>query len=395
MHNILVIFLSVFYISDSRANFNFLKDLSLREVDWKRFSKTMSRQVFSEKQWPEVVTFNEKNYKINYTFDEKLTSYVKRELGRYGSDYASIVVMDNNTGKILTAIDYTKKTRKFGKNLTFSSTNPAASVFKVITAAEILENSKIDHTSNFTYNGRATTLYKYQLKDKKNRWTRKIKFEKAFARSNNVVFGKAAIKNTTIEDLTQMAENFGFNKKITQLVDLGSSSVYDSETEFGLAELASGFNRQTLMSPIHGALIASIIANDGILKKPTVVSDVKDVKWEREIWSSKVKSKKVLSLETSREMQILMEATVKRGTARGAFRPWKTKKIRDIRIGGKTGTITGGLPMGKRDWFVSYAIPKEGKDSGISVCVMIVNVNKWYIKSTALAKNIIEYYYSR
>ena len=91
----------------------------------------------------------------------------------------------------------------------------------------------------------------------------------------------------------------------------------------------------------------------------------------------------------------MMEHTVKRGTARGAFRARKTRKIRDIEIGGKTGSITGGLPYGKRDWFVSYAKPKgEESDKGISICVMIVNVKKWYIKSHYLAKNIIQYYYN-
>ena len=77
---------------------------------------------------------------------------------------------------------------------------------------------------------------------------------------------------------------------------------------------------------------------------------------------------------------------------------WKDKRKRvlnSLNIGGKTGTITGGLPYGKRDWFVSYAIPKNNFDKGISLCVMIVNVKKWYIKSPVLAKNIIEYYYSR
>lgn len=101
-----------------------------------------------------------------------------------------------------------------------------------------------------------------------------------------------------------------------------------------------------------------------------------------------------MSKQAARELKEMMNLTVSKGTARGAFRPWKTKKIRDIEIGGKTGTITGGVPYGRRDWFVSYAKPKDDpNDAGISVAVMIVNVEKWYIKSTYLAKKIIQYYY--
>jgi hypothetical protein len=84
---------------------------------------------------------------------------------------------------------------------------------------------------------------------------------------------------------------------------------------------------------------------------------------------------------------------VNRGTARGAFRRMRKSLKDNLIIGGKTGSITGGEPFGKRDWFVSYARPKNGKDQGISIAVMIVNIKKWYIKSPYLAKNIIQYYY--
>ena len=67
------------------------------------------------------------------------------------------------------------------------------------------------------------------------------------------------------------------------------------------------------------------------------------------------------------------------------------RRIKNIEVAGKTGSITGGVPYGKRDWFVSFAKRKgQEEDSGISVCIMIVNVKKWYVKSTFLAKKIID-----
>ena len=70
-------------------------------------------------------------------------------------------------------------------------------------------------------------------------------------------------------------------------------------------------------------------------------------------------------------------------------RKWREK----LSLGAKTGSITGGVPYGKRDWVVVYAKPNDENLPSISVAVMIVNVKKWYIKSTVLAKKIIEYYY--
>lgn len=377
------------------ANFNFYKDFSLRPLNVEEFGERLSKNVFTSKSWPEKINYGDKEYKVDYTFNKPLTKYIKKQLRRYRSDYASVVVIDNNTGKILSAIDYTRKTREFGKNLTFSSTNPAASVFKVITAAELIENSNVQKKSLFSYSGKATTLYKYQLKNKKNRWTRKIQFERAFAYSNNVVFGKAAIKNTNYVSLSRMANRFGFNQNILQMVDAGNSSLFTGASDYELAELATGFNKGTMISPVHGAIIASIVANDGLYRKPTVISKIKEVEHDRLVWKPKFLMERALSKKTAENMQDLMELTVKRGTARGAFRPWKIKKIKNLNIGGKTGTITGGLPYGKRDWFVSYATPQNSTDKGISVCVMIVNVKKWYIKSTVLAKNVIQHYYSK
>src|SRR5690606_4701669 len=103
----------------------------------------------------------------------------------------------------------------------------------------------------------------------------------------------------------------------------------------------------------------------------------------------------VLSTNTTEDMRELFLATVTRGTARSSFRRSKYL-LEKLEIGGKTGSITGGEPNGKRDWFVSYAKSNEDKsDKGISICVMIVNQKKWYIKSPLLAKNIMEYYYSK
>ncbi|MCO4753005.1 MAG: hypothetical protein KC478_00915 [Bacteriovoracaceae bacterium] len=376
------------------ANFNFSKDLSFETFDAEEFKKTLSKEVFSNKGWPEKLNYNDREYAVDYTINEDLTNYVVKQMRRYRSDYTSVVVLDNNTGAILTAVDFQRKGNVVGKSMAFSSAHPAASVFKVITAADLLDNTDVHKGTKFSYNGKSTTLYKYQLKDKKNRWTRAIPFEKAFAWSNNVVFGKAAINNTNFKSIFSTASKFGFNEELLQILESGTSKLFPVESKYNLAELASGFNRKTMISPLHGALIASVIANEGVLKKPHVVESVRDEKMEREVWAPSYILSRSLSKEAALELKEMMNLTVKRGTARGAFRPWKTKKIRDIEIGGKTGTITGGVPHGKRDWFVSYAKPKgDENDAGISVCVMIVNVEKWYIKSTYLAKKIIQHYY--
>ena len=391
MKRILLIFL-VFPIS-AIANLNFGKDFSLNQFHLEEFKEKFN-ETFFESNYPETVSVNGSEFEIEYSINKVLEKKVKRLLRRHRSDFASVVIIDNNTGKLLTAIDYTKATKKFGTSLSFSSTNPAASIFKVITAADMLENKKISKETEFSYSGKGSTLYKYQLKNKKNKWTRTIQFKKAFARSNNVVFGKAAQKNTTAKSIRKTANKFGFYDDLFQLLDAGESQVFVASTNYALAELASGFNKATMISPTHGAIIASVIANGGVLKTPTLVTKVTEKNKTRVLWQPEEIYKKVLSDNSAKELDSMMKLTVKSGTARGAFKPWKMKRIKNIEVAGKTGSITGGVPYGKRDWFVSYAKPNDIEgDAGISVCIMIVNVKKWYIKSTYLAKKIIQYYY--
>lgn len=382
------------------GNLNFIKDNSLfSAVSTTEKSHTENNNwdkiMADHDRWADQVDYDSSKYHVNYTFNAELENFIKKQLSLYRPDYTSVVVMDNETGKLLAAVDYSRAKNVFGRDLSFSNSHPAASVFKVITASDLLENTHIKTDTEFNFTGRSTTLYKNQLKDPGNRrWVRTLDLEKAFATSNNVIFGRSAIENLTPAGLKKMAEKFGFNKKLLDGVKLEPSVFNMAQDQYNLAEFSSGLNRQTLMSPIHGAVIASIIANGGVLRYPVVIDSLEGINDKKTIFPPLKKDEAVLTPRTAEDMRTLFMATVTNGTARSSFRRSKYL-LEKLEIGGKTGSLTGGEPHGKRDWFVSYAKSNEDKtDKGISICVMIVNKKKWYIKSPLLAKNIMEYYYS-
>ena len=149
-----------------------------------------------------------------------------------------------------------------------------------------------------------------------------------------------------------------------------------------------------MISPIHAATLASVVANDGILKTPKVISKIVDPKTGENVWQEVNEEKRVISPETSHELQDLMAMTIDGGTARKSFRQMRGGYKSALDIGGKTGHITGGTPFGKRDWFTVYATPRDkAEGKGISISVMNVNVKRWHVKSAVLAKSIIEYYF--
>lgn len=347
-------------------------------------------------EFPSIVKVDDELAKVDYTFDQNLTDFVKKRLRRYRSDYSVITIIDNNNGEILTSVGFKRRGNQFDYQLPYSSTHPSASLIKIITTAGILKNTDVDNDTVFSFRGRGTTLYKYQLKDKRTRWSRYLTFEKAFALSNNVVFGKAAVHYLSSLDLFKMASSFGFNRNLFSDISAGTSTFPMPKNQYNLAELASGLNDEAMISPVHAAVLSSIVANEGTLKYPRIVDKVVDLKTKEVLVDSHTRNEKVLSPKVVSSIKKMMELTVNRGTARGAFRRMRRSVKSNLVIGGKTGTITGGIPFGKRDWFTAYARPKDNPtDRGISISVMNINVKKWYVKSSYLAKEIIEHYYKQ
>ncbi len=344
--------------------------------------------------WPATFSHDNKEFKISYTFDHTLTSFIENRLKFFRSDFAAVVVMDNDTGNVLAAVGYNKDKKQFDNSLVFLSTHPSASLFKIITSAELLENSNLGKNDMFNFIGRGTTLYKYQLQEKRNKWSRLMSFKDAFAFSNNVIFGKAAMNHSNAVQIFDMAKNFGFNQPLINELKMVQSKIDVADDQYNLAEIASGFNTNTLISPIHAALMSSVIANHGILRQPRIVDSVTEINNEQYIWKNISESKRILSARSGQELESMMALTITKGTARSSFRKMNKKLKEKLIIGGKTGSITGGFPEGKRDWFTVFAKPAEGNSKGISISVMNINVEQWFVRSAAVAHEIINFYYN-
>lgn len=358
--------------------------------------KYQMSQSFKEpyEDWPEKFNINEDFLEPEYTLDHDLTIHIKGLLKKYRTDFSSVVVLDNSTGEILAAVGHKREGDRFIKNLPFSATHPSASLIKIVTTASLLASGNVQPETTFEYRGRGTTLYKYQLTDRTDKWTREQSLEKAFAFSNNVIFAKAAQRNIEKGDLLKSALAFGFNQDLMEDLDLANSTFLAPTSEYNLAELASGFNDQTHMSTVHGALLSLVVANEGMMVRPSIIKTLVDTKTREKVWQHDPIEERSLSENVAVDLKNMMVSTVRFGTARGSFRRMNRNLKESLIVGGKTGSITGGIPFGKRDWFTGFARLKGATEKrGISVCVMNINKKKWYVKSSELAKLIIEHYF--
>ncbi|MFZ9594491.1 MAG: penicillin-binding transpeptidase domain-containing protein [Bdellovibrionia bacterium] len=335
--------------------------------------------------------------RFQYTFDPKLQQAMEGLFDAYGPDYGAFVAMDPKTGRILSLVSYSRS-GKIRENLALRASFPSASVFKVVTAAAAIEKHQISSETVIPTQGRNHTLYRGQiLKSQINRWTRFITLKEAFAHSVNSVFGKIGAFTVGSTVLRQYAERFGFNHKIPADLPIQEGRAFIPEDLWGLAESASGFTRENTMSPLQGALIASAVANDGVMMEPYVVeSIVKLAGHENEtqgppLYLAEPKVSTVaMDPETASEIRDLMKETVLHGTSRGSFRGFFKKDFSFLDVGGKTGSLTGLSPKGKYDWFVGYA---QSGSHRIAVSALTISEKQWRVKSSYLARRAIENYF--
>jgi cell division protein FtsI/penicillin-binding protein 2 len=293
---------------------------------------------------------------VETSLDPSLQEYLMGKLDREHSRYVGVVAMDPASGKVLAMVGYNRVDA--AQDPCSRVLYPAASIFKIVTAAAAIEKLGLNSGSTLRYNGRKHTRYKSQLKDRNNRYTRHVTLRDSFAQSINPIFGKLGASYLKGDALEAYARKFGFGQAVAFELPVTPSTLIVSDKPYQWAEVASGFNKTTRITPLHGAMIVSAVVNGGRLPEPTVVERVVDAGGKTIYSSREAFTGRVISEQTSRIMRQLMVTTIKKGTARKMFRGYSRDKVLSkLTLGGKTGSINNDP---RYDWFVGFAREKGG-----------------------------------
>ncbi len=298
-----------------------------------------------------------------------------------------IVVMQPQSGRVLAMVGRNGEDRQ--DRLCAGRTFPAASVFKIVTAAAAVGGNGFSADSVLAYNGGKHTLYKSQLVDKHNRFTQRISLRRAFAQSINPVFGKLGSLYLGQSLLQQYSRAFGFNQSIGFETPLTPSHIEIGNDSYQLAEIASGFNRQTTLSVLHAALLAAAVLNQGRLPMPALITQINDGRNGPILYQSRPQSLgQAMSADTADQLQIMMRETICCGTARKTFRRGRDQ-LKNVNMGGKTGSI-GVDP--RYDWFVGFA-RDEAAGREIAMAIMVAHEKYIGTRSMQYAKLIMQDYF--
>jgi penicillin-binding protein 2 len=239
-----------------------------------------------------------------------------------GNWNGSIVVVDPNTGRILSIVN---------QKMALSSAFTPCSTFKPVVALAALKEDIITPETTF-YVGRR----------------QRMNLTEALARSNNIFFSKLG-EMLGFRRLAHYAREFGYGQKAGANIPGESPGRFPSAPpkEGGVGYLAY-YGQDIEVTPLQMAAVISAIANGGTLY------ELQYPRASEELAQFKPKVRRRLDALAQYLPQIKdgLAAAVIYGTARLAYDP-------EVQIYGKTGTCNeDGARLG---WFVSYAEGQQPK----------------------------------
>jgi cell division protein FtsI/penicillin-binding protein 2 len=315
------------------------------------------------------------------TVDPRLQARLERYLASYAVPWAAVVLMEPDTGRVVALAEHSRE-EPGRRGLPVRAFAPAASIFKIVTAAALLEQGVLPD-AEVCYHGGRHRLQPRLLADDPRRDRRCTTLEAAFGRSTNVVFAKLADRGLSAEALRGEAERFLFNAALPVGARTEISRAEIAEDEFELASTAAGFGPVRL-SALHGAILASIVANRGVLVPP-VLADVAAGQAP-----GTAEPVRIVDEAVGEALAEMMRRTVTDGTARRAFRR-PTAALRGVEVAGKTGSLADRDPYRDHSWFIGYAPADRPR---VAVAVFVTNGRLWRVRAPTVAREALDAYFS-
>jgi len=345
---------------------------------------------FSHYPFPDTLQLNGDKLVLDYHPDTSLQNKIERFLRRHRPEVAVVAVCDLYTGHLISHQERRSSAISAKPDLLFGKNFPAASLFKIVTAAAALANG-IALSDSLVQRGAYHTLYKWQLREEEGIPLPKVTMKKAFANSMNPAFGILGIKLGS-NSLSDFSALFGFNRRDLP-VQLAPSLAPIPEGGYSLAEVSCGFTDVLTLSPLHALEIVRMIGAHGT-HLPVFFTDSalhcgRSQKIAIPQFSLEEHIRK-LPRKLQMDLQEMMEYTVSRGTARKPIRKMLKKHHLDkLIMGGKTGSLDGEEPRGRYDWYAGYVKLASDPSRGVAVVVMLVHQTYRSLRAASLAGLVI------
>jgi peptidoglycan glycosyltransferase len=242
---------------------------------------------------------------------------------------------------------------------------PPGSTFKVIVAAAALQNgrtpdSQVDCPNRYRLPQSTRDIPNFAGEPCS---APQVSLEQALTQSYNTAFAKLGVELGESE-IRRAAAGFGIgtDETLTTPLRVSPSSLGEIPDDASLAQSSIG-QRDVVLTPMQGAMIASAVANRGVLMKPHLVREVQAPDLTVLDRTEPEEMSEAVSPEVADGLTRMMRSVVARGTGTAA-------QIPGVDVAGKTGTAQNAPDRAPHAWFIGFA--GQG-DRQVAVSVIVEN----------------------
>ncbi len=333
------------------------------------------------------------------TLNANLQSVAYDALGSYNG---AVVALEPDTGKILVMVSkpdfdpntigemweslVTDNTSSVLLNRATQGLYPPGSTFKILTTLAYLRqkpgefrNFQFNCTSQLSVDDVTINCYNNTAHGQED-------LKGAFSHSCNTAFAQIGM-DLDNDDFHSLCEEFLFNRALpTSMQHSTSRFSLSGDASYGDQMTTAIGQADTLMTPLHMAMIAATVANDGIMMKPYCVDRVQTYDGDPVSATKPSRYKRLMTEEEARILQEYMRETVVSGTATELS--WY-----NFTAAGKTGSAeyTSDGVAGTHSWFVGFS---DVDDPDLVVAVIAENGGTGSQTAVPIASQIFQAYYS-
>ncbi len=307
----------------------------------------------------------------------------------------AVVLMDVATGRLRVYASHVEKGPT--RDLCSEATAPSASVFKIVTAAALVDHGQVGPDTRQCYRGGEQRIDAADLVADPRRDRSCTTLAGALGHSVNAVFARLAEEHLTPAELGAEARRFGYGGPLPFDAPVQPSSFRQPVDSLDLARTAAGF-RNTTLSPLLAAEMSAVIARGGEGLRPRIVDAVIDasgaVRWSAP--PAAFPLARAVDEGTAAKLEVMMERTVSEGTGFRAFHDARgAPLLPGIVVAGKTGTLSDAEGQRHYTWFTGFAParPTPGLDQ-VAIAALVVNGASWRIKASGLACDVLRAYFA-
>lgn len=271
---------------------------------------------------------------VQYFVDTRLAAGVEK----YRADGGSVVVLDTASGAVLAMSSFpTFNPQKYYdsdpatyKNPVLSSLYEPGSTFKVLVMAAAIDKGLVKPDTKCNICGGSVTIGEYQIRTWNNKYLPNITMNDVIVHSDNT--GMTFVgRKLGISNFVKYLKRFGLGDPTG--IDLQGETggvVRDANSWYPIDLATASFGQGISLTPIQLVTAVNSIANNGILLKPYVVSQIitpngKTIEVKHD------KGVRTVSAVAAKTVASMMVNAVELGEA-------KWTKIKNYRVAGKTGT---------------------------------------------------------